>query len=349
MINRKNILIFILAIAAFSCKKEYITNEYITNNEYVTNETVYTNKVYLSDSTKEIMTDIRPEYLKKGDTVAVFAASNAVTETQLTNGIKTLESWGLVVAKATNLYGTDGRFAGTQAERISGLQKLVDNKHIKAIIAARGGYGATQVGQYIDWKAMKESPKWLVGFSDVTYFHAILNNQGIETIHGAMVNNLVNSNSVETLRKALFGELKSHSIATNKNCIEGEAEGRLVGGNLTLIYSLGGTAYDLNVRNSILLIEDTGEANYNIDRMMNNLKQSGKLDNVKGIIVGEFINNTQGSDRSIEEIMKEHLGSLGIPVIYGMNIGHDSENLAVYLGRQVNIKVDSKNSTITFK
>lgn len=341
--SKKILLLACLIPFVFSCKKEYITNEYVTN------ENIYQNQYYLLNEMEEITEDIRPPYLKKGDTIAIFASSNSVTKDQLKNGIDKLKSWGLAVKEADNLYKADGRYAGTQSERIEGLQKLLDNPNVKAIIAARGGYGATQVGSYLDWTKFEQNPKWLIGFSDITYFHAILNNKGVESIHGAMAYNLTNGNSVESLRKALFGELTSYMVNTNVNCIEGKAEGRLVGGNLSLIYSLGGTLYDLNVRDAILLIEDTGENNYEIDRMMNNLKQSAKLDCVKGVIVGEFTSMNQGNDKSIAEIMKEQLEPLGIPVLYGMNIGHDSENLAVYLGRQVSLEVGEKSATVTFK
>ncbi len=343
---KRNILLMAgVVLSLFSCKKEYITNEYITNVE----NNVYTDQYYLTNQDEKITIDVRPDYLKKGDTVAVFASSNAVSKSEMEKGIQTLKSWGLVVVEAENLYKTDGRYAGTQTERIEGLQKLIDNPNIKAVIAARGGYGATQVAPYLNWMKFEQNPKWLVGFSDITFFHALLNNKGVETVHGPMANNFSDEKSVESLRKALFGELKSHTFDTNSNCIQGKAEGRLVGGNLSLIYSLGGTLNDLNVRDAILLIEDTGENTYHIDRMMSNLKQSGKLECVKGVIVGEFIKMTQGVDQSIPEIMVSHLESLGIPVLYGVTFGHDSENLATYLGREVVLDVNSKSATITYK
>lgn len=346
--RKKLFLLLCIAAALASCKKEYITNEYITN-EYITNEAVYTSRYYISNPDSVVGVDIRPDYLKKGDTVAVFAPSNAVTKDELSKGISVLKSWGLNVVEADNLYMQNGRHAGELSDRLEGMQKLLDNPNIRAIIAARGGYGATHLTPYLDWTKFERSPKWLVGFSDITVLHAVLNNKGIETIHGAMVNNMVNSSSVETLRKALFGELTSHSIQTNSDCIKGKATGRLVGGNLSIIYSLGGTVNDLNVRDAILLIEDTGEANYSIDRMMYNLKQSGKLDCVKGVVIGEFTNASQGKDDPINEIMRDHLEDLGIPVLYGINIGHDSENLATYLGREVELVVDAKKATITYK
>ena len=341
----------LVVLGSSSCKKEYITNEYITNNEYVTN--TYDAEYYstILNSQEEITMDVRPDYLKKGDTVAVCAASNAVSEKDVADGISTLKSWGLNVKLADNLYKSDDRYAGTIAQRVEGLQKMIDNPNVKAIFMARGGYGASQILSYLDLKVMQSNPKWVIGYSDVTALHIALNNLGVETIHGPMMVGFnKDKESAEGLKKALFGDsYESLSVNTNSNCVKGTAEGRLVGGNLSLIYSEGGTLYDLNAKGAILFIEDTGEANYAIDRMLTNLKLSGKLDGIRGIVVGEFINCTQGNDKSIEEIMKEKLGDLGIPVMYGLQSGHDTKNLPLYLGRTVKLTVNDKKATLTFK
>lgn len=339
-----------------SCKKEYITNEYITN-EYVENVTheyyeYYYNSEYYStilSSQQEITTDIRPLYLTVGDSVAICATSNYVTTSQIANAKNVLESWGLKVAEADNLYDIDGRYAGTIDARRRGLQKMIDNPNIKAIIAARGGYGAVQIINYIDLKPLENNPKWIVGFSDVTVLHAAINNKGIETIHGCMAYDFSNNESVSSLKKALFGELTELSISTNTNCIKGTAEGRLVGGNLSIIYSLGGALFfDLNTKGAILFFEDTGEANYAIDRMLSNFKLSGKLDSVKGIVIGQFTNMTTGNDKPLNEIILEKVRDLGIPVMYGIPAGHGSPNLSLYLGRTVKLEVGEEKSVLTY-
>ncbi len=349
---KKKMIIGAALAASFvfsSCKKVYEENYYNTYN--TTEESVYNYEYYqkvLLDQ-EEITEDIRPPYLKKGDTVAVFAASNKVTRSEMADGIKTLQGWGLNVVEAENLYEDDGRYAGTQSQRILGLQKLIDNPNIKALFSARGGYGAAQVISFLDLEKMKSDPKWVVGFSDVTALHVALNNLGIESVHGPMVNKLTHAASVESLRKALFGEQLSYSIPKNADCVVGEAEGRLVGGNLSLIYSLGGTLFDLNAKDAILLIEDTGESNYHLDRMLTNLKLSGKLDCIKGLVVGEFTSMNQGSDDPINEIILSKVKDLGIPVMYGLNVGHGTENYAIYLGRRVSLKVGNDNATLTFE
>lgn len=347
----------LLPIALFAllcttgCKKEYVTNEYITNNQYINN--VYDSEYYstILNSQEEITMDVRPDYLKEGDTVAVCAASNAVSESDVATGIATLKSWGLNVKLADNLYESDGRYAGSIGKRVEGLQKMIDNKNVKAIFMARGGYGASQILSYLDLKVMQSNPKWLIGYSDVTALHIALNNLGVESVHGPMMLGFTkDEESATALKNALFGKgYDKISIAANKNCVTGTAEGRLVGGNLSLIYSEGGTLFDLNAKGAILFIEDTGEANYAIDRMLTNLKLSGKLDGIKGIVIGQFINNTQGSDKSLEEIIKEKVGDLKIPVMYGLESGHATKNLPLYLGRTVKLTVDDTSATIEFK
>ena len=320
---------------------EYITNEYtnIYNKEYYS--TILSNQ-------KEITDDIRAPFLKRGDTVAIFALSNAVSQAEMSAGIATIKSWGLNVIEAENLYKVDGRYAGTLAERVDGTQKLIDNPSVKAMIAARGGYGAAMTLPFIDLEALVDHPKWIVGYSDVTAVHAAVNNLGVETIHGGMAQNLSNTTTAESLRKALFGEADGLKIAKNANCKDGVAEGRLVGGNLSLIYSLGGTAYDLNTKEAILFIEDTGESNYSLDRMLTQLKLSGKLDNIVGVVVGQFINMTQGSDKSVEEIIASKFGDLDIPVMYGVNVGHGQPNNAICLGRRVKLTVDATGASLQY-
>lgn len=323
-----------------------ITNEYITN-EYTN---IY-NKEYYStvlSNQKEITEDIRPDFLKKGDTVGIFALSNAVSQADLASGIAVIKSWGLNVVEADNLYKVDGRYAGTLAERVDGTQKLIDNPTVKALIAARGGYGAAMTLPFLDLEALMDCPKWIVGYSDVTALHAAVNNLGVETIHGGMAQNLSNATTSESLRKALFGEADGLQISKNKNCKEGVAEGRLVGGNLSLIYSLGGTAYDLNTKQAILFIEDTGESNYSLDRMLTQLKLSGKLDNIVGVVVGQFIKMTQGSDLSVEEIIASKFADQDIPIMYGVNVGHDQPNNAICLGRRVRLTVDANNASLKY-
>jgi len=348
---RQTLIIAAALMAAVlpSCRKEEIIRQNITVDTTIVN-TTYNAEFTIADQ-EPVSQDIRPITLKSGDVVAVCAASNSVTESEISDGIKTLESWGLKVIKADNLLSeaADGRYAGTLEQRIKGFQAIIDNQEVRAIFMARGGYGAAQILPFIDWKGMEESPKWLIGYSDVTALHITLQNMGYETIHGPMMKGFSkDTESMNSLKDMLFGNAKDIQISANTNCISGSATARLVGGNLSLIYAMMGTAFEINTMDAILFIEDTGEANYSVDRMMLALQQSGKLQQIKGLIVGQFIQGSQGNDLPINEIIHKYVGKLGIPVVYGIQSGHDTKNLPLMMGSKVTISVDAQTARITF-
>ncbi len=336
------------ASAMMSCHKENIINEVHVDTTIV-NHTEYHAQFVIADQ-QPVTQSISPITLRPGDKVAVCAASNAVTEAEINDGIRTLESWGLKVIKADNLADADGRYPGTLDQRVKGMQAIVDNQEVRAIFMARGGYGSAQILPYINWKAMEESPKWLIGYSDVTALHIALNNMGFQTIHGPMMVGFnKDPQSISSLRDILFDNGKADmEIPANSNCIAGQASGRLVGGNLSLIYAMNGTAFDLNTMDAILFIEDTGEANYSVDRMMLSLKQSGKLDQIKGLIVGDIIGGAQGMDLPVNEIIHKYVGNLGIPVVYGIPSGHSNRNMPLILGSRVSISVDGHTAKIQY-
>ncbi len=339
----------ILALGIQSCHKEEIKIDQSQKDTIIINQTVY-NPTFEISAQKPVTEDIRPIDLQKGDLVAICAVSNAITEAEISNGIQILKSWGLDVIKADNLYEHDGRYAGTLEERIQGFQAIINNPEVRAVFMARGGYGAGQILPYIDWKGMYDSPKWLIGYSDITAILSTLNNMGFETIHGPMVKDLgKDDNSTMRLKNALFGTTESIEINRNAYCMDGQASGRLVGGNLSLLYSMSGTPFDLNTQDAILFIEETGESNYSIDRMMLNLQQSGKLQNIKGLIVGDFIGGTQGIDLPINEIIHKYIDPLKIPVVYGIKSGHSTVNTPLVFGRKVTITVDSKTAKVEFE
>ena len=303
--------------------------------------------------TVEIWTrpDIRPEPLKPGDTIGIFAISNYADSTALNYGISVFKDWGLNVKLADNLFKRRGksRYDGTVEERISAMQAMIDDPSIKALISVRGGYGAALVTPYLDYSRLLENPKWIGGYSDVTALHITLNNMGLETIHGPMATRIEgDTTSVAFLRKALFEDAPGLSIPTNFYCREGEATGRLVGGNLSLIYSLQGTPMNLDMKDAILFIEDVDEDSYAIDRMLQNLLLSGKLDEIAGIIVGQFSNfdDAKGMDLSLPALIYSKIGDRQIPVMYQIDAGHEwnvrksAPNYSLYLGRRIHLKVD---------
>jgi muramoyltetrapeptide carboxypeptidase len=318
-------------------------------NEIHMDTTVVYNPSFIIQGQKDVTEDLTPAFLKEGDCVAVCALSNFVSQDDLSEGIETLKSWGLNVIEAPNLYLRDNRYAGSLKERLEGFQQMLDNPQVKAIFFARGGYGAAQVLPYTDWTEMLKNPKWVIGYSDITALHIALNNMGVETVSGAMMRGFnKDKESIDMLKDALFGSKPEISIATNENCVKGTATGRLVGGNLSIIYSLSGTAFDLNTRDAILFIEDTGEANYSVDRMLLNLQQSGKLQQIKGLIVGEFSGGNQGNDLPLNEIIAKYAAPLNIPVVYGISSGHDNKNLPLIMGARATISVDGQKASVSY-
>lgn len=336
------------ALALSSCKKDEIVYENVTKDTTIINVTEY-NPTFVIEDMEPITQTVRPAYLRKGDKVAVCAASNAVSDSEIRDGINTLKSWGLEVIEADNLTLSYSRYAGTLDERVKGLQVMLDDDEIRAIFMARGGYGAAQLLPCLDWSKAKQAPKWFIGYSDVTALHIAVNNMGIASIHGPMMVGFnKDATSRDALKNMIFGDKADIEIPFNDNCIQGTATGRIVGGNLSLIYALSGTAFDINTIGAILFIEDTGEANYSVDRMLLNLQQSGKLQQLKGIIVGEFSGGSQGSDLPLNEIIRKYVSKLNIPVVYGVSSGHDKVNIPIMLGYEATITVDDKSAKIKF-
>ena len=303
--------------------------------------------------------DIRPAPLRPGDTIGIFAISNYADSTALKYGISVFKNWGLNVKLADNLFKRIGksRYDGSVEERIDAMQAMLDDPSIKALISVRGGYGAALVTPYLDYSRLLENPKWIVGYSDVTALHITLNNLGLETIHGPMATRIEgDTTSVAFLHEALFGDAPGLTIPTNFYCREGEATGRLVGGNLSLIYSLQGTPMNLDMKDAILFIEDVDEDSYAIDRMLQNLLLAGKLDEIAGIIVGQFSNfdDAKGMDLSLPALIYSKIGNRQIPVMYQIDAGHEwnahksAPNYSLYLGRRIHLKVDRNQASFEY-
>ena len=340
-------LLAAVAILSTACHKDDDVVIYQVDTTIVNNYTF--DPTFIIQDQQPVTNDIKPARLAAGDLVAVCAASNYVTQDDVAEGINILKSWGLEVIEADNLYERDGRYAGTLTQRTLGLQAAIDNPDVKAIFFARGGYGAAQLLPNINWKPLETSPKWIIGYSDVTAIHIALNNMGYESILGPMMRGFNNDKESSTqLQDALFSQPQSVTLPFNNQCVKGKATGRLVGGNLSIIYSLSGTAFDLNTQGAILFIEDTGEANYSIDRMLLNLQQSGKLNDIKGLIVGEFIKNNQGNVLPLPDIINKYFGDLNIPIVYGYPNGHDTKNLPLILGATCTINVTDTEASVTF-
>ena len=301
---------------------------------------------------------IKPEYLKKGDTVAIVAPSGVLKNYNgyILKAKELLKSWELEVIIGENVFNDNGHFAGTDNQRSADFQLALDDKSIKAIWCARGGYGAMRVIDNLNFEKYKENPKWIIGYSDITAIHNDLHNNKSESIHGIMCKSLEkidvdNNESISLLKKTLFGEKLSYTIEGNNYNIEGNSNGQLIGGNLTLLHCLLGSESSIDTDGKILFIEDLGEYLYHIDRMLISLKRAGYFDNCKGLIVGDFTDmrkNTTPFGRNLKELILDIVREYDFPVSFGFPAGHGEKNYPMILGREINLKVSKQQSTINF-
>ena len=296
---------------------------------------------------------IIPPFLKAGDTVAIVCTARKFFPEDAKPAIDLLESWGLKV-KLGNTIGLDNfQLGGTDTERAADFQAQLDDEKVKAIWCARGGYGTVRIIDLLDFSKFKKHPKWTMGFSDVTVLHSQLNIERVASLHSIMPFTVPNAPEEvkETLRKALFGETISYSIPSKSYDVKGTASGELVGGNISILYSLLGSKSAIDTKDKILFIEDLDEYLYHIDRMMYNLKRNGYFENVKGIIVGSMtdmhdneIPFGQNEVQIITEIAKENR----IPIAFQFPAGHQSDNRTLILGQQVAFEVNEKEIKLKF-
>lgn len=304
---------------------------------------------------------LQPEYLKPGDTVAVVALASSLSPAsrETLYWKEMLESWGLRVKLGKHLYDSaPGEFAGRDEDRAADLTEKLLDPEVKAIISFRGGYGSMRTVRAMDLTLFDKHPKWLVGFSDITVFHAVLQSRGIESILGAMPSTIGPDAgpeakvSEESLRKALFGEIRSYRTAPHAFSHTGRARGRLVGGNLSLIVSCLGTPWQNPLtEDSILFIEDVDERMYNLDRMLLTLQQGGTFDRARAVIIGQFT-DTSGEDewqRKALDLVHEYMAPLDKPVLFGFDCGHEHPNYSLYLGREATLEVTTDGGCLTFQ
>ena len=301
---------------------------------------------------------IRPSYLKAGDTVAIVAPAGILKQdAEVIQKTKTLlNSWGLEVVFGEHLETKFHHFAGTDAQRCSDLQTALDNPNIKAIWCARGGYGTMRIIDNLDFEGFKTHPKWIVGYSDVTVLHNALNNMGYESLHAMMCINLKDDattikQSVETLKSALFGTLKSYEIEGHSDNRPGESTRPLVGGNLSLLTASLGSATQLDTKGKIIFIEEIGEYKYHIDRQLQTLKRAGYFKDCAGVIIGDMSQlktNNPAWGQSIEALILEVLKDTNVPVAFGFPAGHEFENRALYFGRSVQLNVTKLKTRVKF-
>ncbi|WP_164974450.1 S66 peptidase family protein [Flavobacterium amnicola] len=298
---------------------------------------------------------ITPPYLQKGDTVAIVATARKNIDDNLKPAIDLLKSWGLEV-KIGSTIGLDlNQLAGTDEQRAKDFQEQLDNPNIKMIWCVRGGYGTVRMVDLLDFTKFKQQPKWIVGFSDVTVLHSHLNTMGFKSIHGIMPVTVARASkdAKESMKVALFGhERLEYDILPHPMNKFGKAQGELVGGNLSILYSLFGSPSAIDCENKILFIEDLDEYLYHIDRMMMNLKRNGCLESIKGILVGGM---TKMKDNDIPwgkdalQIIEDVTKKYNIPIVYNFPAGHIQDNRALPFGSQVTLDVNSECSKLIFE
>lgn len=305
---------------------------------------------------------IRPPYLRPGDTVGIVTPARKLSEKADTAKVRErFESWGLKVKFGTHFFDREQPyFAGTDAQRAADLQAMIDDPGVKAVVSFQGGYGSVRLLPLLDLERLREQPKWIVGFSDVTMLHLALGRLGVESIHATMPGRFrfgrdENADAIvsdEALRSALLGLKPRIDVAAHPLNCAGTAKGRLTGGNLAIVCSSLGTPEEPDFEApTVLFIEEIGEHMYRLDRMMQQLARSGRLARCKAILVGHFTDMAGQKHFGITDpydIVAQYVRPLGIPVVFGLPAGHEDPNVALYMGREVTVTVGDTGAGIEF-
>ena len=296
---------------------------------------------------------IRPNYLQKGDTVAIVSTARKVSKKELIPALAILKNWKLNIVIGTSIEAEEHQFAGNDKLRASDFQEMLDNPKIKAIWCARGGYGSVRMIDLLDFSNFKNNPKWIIGYSDVTVLHSHLHQLGFETLHAQMPVSIETKTAacVQSLKNSLFGNNTTITIPSEVSNVTGNAKGVLVGGNLSMLYSLCGSSSSISTKGKILFIEDLDEYLYHIDRMLQNLKRNGMLDQLEGLIIGgmtQMHDNDIPFGQSSEEIILSVCNDYNYPIVFNFPAGHVKDNRALILGRKAELIISKTETILTF-
>jgi muramoyltetrapeptide carboxypeptidase len=296
-----------------------------------------------------------PSFLRAGDNIHIVSPSGAIQPGFIDGATKLLSSWGLKVTEGKYARTEYGRFSGTKDERAADLQQALDDPNVKAILCSRGGYGLAQIIDKIDFSSFAKSPKWLIGFSDITILHNAITALGIASMHGIMTKYLTElpeeSDQITSFKNLLFGAPSNFSIKPEAENRLGRAEGKLIGGNLSVMMGMRSTPFDLDFNNNILFIEDVGEKPYQIDRMMQSLRLSGVLKQISGLVVGQFSDYDEDPlmMQSVAEIILAAVSEYDYPVCFNFPAGHVDYNLSFVLGEQAELFVETDKVHLNYK
>ena len=296
---------------------------------------------------------IRPNYLQKGDTVAIVSTARKVFEKELIPALSILKNWKLNVVLGTSIEAEEHQFAGNDKLRASDFQEMLDNPKIKAIWCARGGYGTIRMLDLLDFSNFKNNPKWIIGYSDVTVLHSHLHQLGFETLHAQMPVSIETKTAacIQSLKNSLFGNNNIIIIPSEASNVTGNTKGVVVGGNLSMLYSLCGSSSSISTKGKILFIEDLDEYLYHIDRMLQNLKRNGMLDQLEGLIIGgmtQMHDNDIPFGQSSEEIILSICNDYNYPIVFNFPAGHIKDNRALILGRKAELIISKTETILTF-
>lgn len=292
---------------------------------------------------------IKPKLLSKNDKVAIVSTARKISLSEIEDAIKLFTNWGLEVVVGNTIDLESDQFAGNDTQRAEDIQRFLDDRDIKAIFCARGGYGSVRIIDKLDFSSFSVNPKWIIGYSDPTVLLMhIYYNYNIQTIHGIMPLNIrednFNSPAIMSLKEVLFKKTSHREFSTNNLNKEGKAKGDLIGGNLSILYSLLGSSSFGETAGKILFIEDLDEYLYHIDRIMQALKRAGKLERLAGLIVGDFSSmhdNTIPFGKTANEIIFEAVKDYKYPKAFNIPIGHIEENnVAFVVGRETSLIVE---------
>jgi len=292
---------------------------------------------------------IFPSYLQKGDRIRIVAPAGKVSKEKVLPGIELLQDIGYEALIGPHVFDKHFQYSGTDHQRAADLQEALNDPLTRAVICARGGYGSVRIFDKLDYSLFLNNPKWLVGFSDVTILHSVMNSLQVASIHGAMPGSFLENKkplkSFYSLMEALTSgksmvEIEAHSLNRNGKC-----KGEMVGGNLSLLYNLQGTPWQLDTKGKILFIEDVGEYLYHLDRMIQNLRLSGQLESLSGLVVGSFTemkDNESPFGKTANEIIRDAVQEYNFPVCFDFPAGHIPKNISLILGARYSLEVENK-------
>jgi muramoyltetrapeptide carboxypeptidase len=301
------------------------------------------------------MKTITPPYLQKGDTIGIVAPAGFMPIEKMQACIETLDSWGYTVQLGETTHSnSQNYFSGTDEERLNDLQRMLDDQNIKAILCARGGYGMSRIIDDINFKKFIKHPKWIIGFSDITVLHShIFSNYKIASIHAPMAaafnDGEFNNPYILSLKNAMEGKPSHYECPADGFNKTGEVKGQLAGGNLSLLAHLIGTKSDIKTKNKILFLEDVGEYLYNVDRLLLQLKRSGKFNKLRALIVGGFTDNKDTErpfGKPVYDIIYEQVNDFDFPVCFGFPVSHGKENYALKIGGRYKLTITDEVSVL---